>query len=170
MGLFMLAGSVVREPGQSLDDQDCGGRRRRGRKQSTRIVERKWGRGRGAGDGGAGVRGDAAHERRVERAADDEGQGDGAWDVACERKRGSHLLFDRQSVRELGGTTLFRWAPAEGEAPVAGAAVYTAVADCRAKSIEARWPGKRTQTRVGTCGRHMVEAVCAVSASAKAER
>jgi hypothetical protein len=101
---------------------------------------------------------------------DDEGQGEGAWDVACERKRGNHLLFDRQSVRELGGTTLFRWAPADGEAPVAGAAVYTAVADCRAKSIEARWPGKRTQTRAGTCGRHMVEAVCAVSASAKAER
>ena len=101
-------------------------------------------------------------------AADDEG--DGAWDVACERKRGNHLLFDRQSVRELGGTTLFRWAPADGEAPAAGAAVYTAVADCRAKSIEARWPGKRTQTRAGTCGRHMVDAVCAVSASAKAER
>src|SRR5688572_16886931 len=159
MGLFMLAGSVVREPGQSLDDQDWQG-----------------------GGGAEAVSEDRGTENAVQvtagpafaamplmsgesNAADDEGQGqgDGAWDVACERKRGSQLLFDRQSVRELGGTTLFRWAPAEGEAPVAGAAVYTAVADCRAKSIEARWPGKRTQTRAGTCGRHMVEAVCAVS-------
>ena len=169
MGLFMLAGSVVREPGQSLDDQDW-------RQGGVAVAAVNEDRGNGAGDGDAVqvTAGPAFAAMPLmsgeSNAADDEGQGDGAWDVACERKRGSHLLFDRQSVRELGGTTLFRWAPAEGEAPVAGAAVYTAVADCRAKSIEARWPGKRTQTRAGTCGRHMVEAVCAVSASAKAER
>jgi len=166
MGLFMLAGSVVREPGQSLDDQDW----RQGGGGAVEAVNDDRGN-EGAVEVTAGPAFAAMPLMSGEsNAADDEGQGDGAWDVACERKRGSHLLFDRQSVRELGGTTLFRWAPAEGEAPVAGAAVYTAVADCRAKSIEARWPGKRTQTRAGTCGRHMVEAVCAVSASAKAER
>jgi hypothetical protein len=166
MGLFMLAGSVVREPGQSLDDQDW----RQGGGEVEAVNED-----RGSGEAVQVTAGPAFASMPLvsgdsNAAADDEGQGDGAWDVACERKRGNHLLFDRQSVRELGGTTLFRWAPADGEAPVAGAVVYTAVADCRAKSIEARWPGKRTQTRAGTCGRHMVEAVCAVSASAKAER
>jgi hypothetical protein len=160
-----LAGSVVREPGQSLDNQDWGQgggaeavNEDRGSQQAVQVT---------AGPAFAAT---PLMSGESNAAGDDEGQGEGAWDVACERKRGSHLLFDRQSVRELGGTTLFRWAPADGEAPVAGAVVYTAVADCRAKSIEARWPGKRTQTRAGTCGRHMVEAVCAVSASAKAER
>jgi len=167
MGLFMLAGSVVREPGQSLDDQDW---RQGGGGEAEAVNED-----RGSDSAVQVTAGPAFAAMPLmsgdSNAADDEGQGgDGAWDVACERKRGSHLLFDRQSVRELGGTTLFRWAPADGEAPVAGATVYTAVADCHAKSIEARWPGKRTQTRAGTCGRHMVEAVCAVSASAKAER
>ena len=85
---------------------------------------------------------------------------DGAWDVACESKRGHRMVFDRDSIREIGSTTLFRWAAAEG-APESEDAVYTAVADCRAKSIEAHWPGKRTATRAGTCGRHLVEAVCA---------
>jgi hypothetical protein len=164
MGLFMLAGSVVREPGQSLDDQDW----RQGGGGAEAVNDD-----RGTGNAVQVTAGPAFAAMPLmsgeSNAADDEGQsqGEGAWDVACERKRGNHLLFDRQSVRELGGTTLFRWAPAEGEAPVAGAAVYTAVADCRAKSIEARWPGKRTQTRAGTCGRHMVEAVCAVSAATK---
>ena len=166
MGLFMLAGSVVREPGQTLDDQNWrqGGaveavNEDRGSEQTVRVTA-------GPAFGSMPM---SMTSGESETAGEDEG-GEGAWDVACERKRGSHLLFDRQSVRELGGTTLFRWAPADGEAPVAGSAVYTAVADCRAKSIEARWPGKRTQTRAGTCGRHMVEAVCAVSAAAKAER
>ena len=88
---------------------------------------------------------------------------DGAWDVACESKRGHHMVFDRDSIREIGSTTLFRWAAADG-APESEDAVYTAVADCRAKSIEAHWPGKRTATRAGTCGRHLVDAVCAARA------
>ena len=168
MGLLMLAGSVVREPGQSLDDQDWQGG------GGTEAVNED----RGSQEAAVKVTAGPAFASMPmtimsgdsDTAQGNDDEGDGAWDVACERKRGNHLLFDRQSVRELGGTTLFRWAPADGEAPVAGAAVYTAVADCRAKSIEARWPGKRTQTRAGTCGRHMVEAVCAVSAAAKAER
>ena len=45
--------------------------------------------------------------------------------------------------------------------------IYTAVADCRAKSIEATWPGKRSETRAGTCGRHLVDAVCAARSAGK---
>ena len=85
---------------------------------------------------------------------------EGAWDLACESKRGHRMVFDRDSIREIGSTTLFRWAAADG-APESEDAVFTAVADCHAKSIEAHWPGKRTATRAGTCGRHLVEAVCA---------
>ncbi|HXU03053.1 MAG TPA: hypothetical protein VN903_18940 [Polyangia bacterium] len=88
---------------------------------------------------------------------------EGSWDLACESKRGNHMVFDRDSIREIGSTTLFRWAAADG-APESEDAVYTAVADCHAKSIEAHWPGKRTVTRAGTCGRHLVDAVCAVRA------
>jgi hypothetical protein len=88
---------------------------------------------------------------------------EGAWDLACESKRGHRMVFDRDSIREIGSTTLFRWAAADG-APESEDAVFTAVADCRAKSIEAHWPGKRTATRAGTCGRHLVEAVCAARA------
>jgi hypothetical protein len=162
MGLTMLAGSVVREPGQSLDDQM---EWRRGGAEAA--SEDRGGEGSVTVTAGPAF---AAMPLAGAEQAVTAGDGEGAWDVACERKRGSHLVFDRQSVRELGGTTLFRWAAADGTEPETGATVYTAVADCRAKSIEARWPGKRTQTRVGTCGRHMIEAVCAVSAAAKAGR
>jgi hypothetical protein len=84
----------------------------------------------------------------------------GDWDVACERQQGNRLVFDRGSVRDLGGATLFRWAPVEGAAPEADAVIYTGVADCREKSVEASWPGKRRETRSGTCGRYLVDAVC----------
>ena len=119
----------------------------------------KWtgGWGHRAGDGGPSVRGDAARERSA-NAADDDGQGqwEGDWDVACEREAGDRLVFDpRSSLREMGGATLFRWAPTGGVVPNNDDAIYTAVADCRAKSIEATWPGKRKASpRSGTCGRH----------------
>jgi hypothetical protein len=81
------------------------------------------------------------------------------WDVACTRERGGNLVFDRWSVRSLDGVTLFRWTTADGT-PGVDTTIHTAVADCRQKTIDASWPGKRRQTRVGTCGRHLVEAVC----------
>jgi hypothetical protein len=79
-------------------------------------------------------------------------------------------VFDRQSVREMGGGTLFRWAPTGGVVPNADDTIYTAVADCREKSIEASWPGKRSETRAGTCGRHLVEAVCGSRSAGKAPK
>jgi len=159
MGLMMLTGAVVRQNGKGVDDFEW----RRGGEQSG-VASSESGNDSGsavtviAGPpigtvpmSGGGVVGAEASSV------------DGAWDLACESKRGNHLVFDRESIREIGSTTLFRWAAADG-APESEDAVYTAVADCRAKSIEARWPGKRTATRAGTCGRHLVDAVCAARA------
>jgi len=162
MGLMMLTGAVVRQNGKGVDDFEW----RRGGEQSG-VASSESGNDSGsavtviAGPpigtvpmSGGGVVGAEASSV------------DGAWDLACESKRGNHLVFDRESIREIGSTTLFRWAAADG-APESEDAVYTAVADCRAKSIEARWPGKRTATRAGTCGRHLVDAVCAASAQVR---
>ena len=156
MGLMMLTGAVVREQGQGFDD--FGWRRWDGAsKRQTKA------------DGGAAVTviagppvgtvsmsgGDEA-----DASGSTQSQLEGSWDLACESKRGNHMVFDRDSIREIGSETLFRWAAAES-APESEDAIYTAVADCHAKSIEAHWPGKRTATRAGTCGRHLVDAVCA---------
>src|SRR6266496_2534804 len=159
MGLMMLTGAVVREQGQGFDDFGW----RRGVEQATANE---------SSSGGAAVTviagppvgtvsmsgGDEA-----DASASTQSQLEGSWDLACESKRGNHMVFDRDSIREIGNETLFRWAAA-GSAPESEDAVYTAVADCHAKSIEAHWPGKRTATRAGTCGRHLVEAVCAARA------
>jgi hypothetical protein len=85
----------------------------------------------------------------------------GEWQVACELKSGAALIFDRRSVRELGAVTLVRWAAPSD--PRTQDQVFTALVSCREKTIEAAWPGKRSETRAGTCGRRLVEAVCPVS-------
>ena len=155
-GLMMLAGAVVREQGQGIDDFG-----RRGEQTATN----------GSGSGTAvtviagppiGVAPMSGGDE-ADASMSTQSSIEGAWDLACESKRGHHMVFDRDSIREIGSTTLFRWAAAE-RAPESEDAVYTAVADCRAKSIEAHWPGKRTATRAGTCGRHLVDAVCAARA------
>ena len=153
-GLMMLAGAVVREQGKGFDDFGW-----RGGDQAAAASE---------SDSGPAVTVIAGPPvGTVSMKGGDEAESsmsvEGAWDVACESKRGHRMVFDRDSIREIGSTTLFRWAAAEG-APESEDAVYTAVADCRAKSIEAHWPGKRTATRAGTCGRHLVDAVCAARA------
>jgi hypothetical protein len=87
------------------------------------------------------------------------------WELGCQIKRGDALLFDRASVREYGPMTLFRWtAAATTSAPDDNPRIFTAVANCREKTIEASWPGKNRETRAGTCGRGLVEAVCAAAA------
>jgi hypothetical protein len=103
-------------------------------------------------------------------ATEDDAPAPGQWNVACEREAGDRLVFDRDSVREMGGGTLFRWAPTGGIAPSADVTIYTAVADCHEKSIEASWPGKRSETRARTCGRRLVDAVCASRGAAKATK
>jgi hypothetical protein len=162
-GLMMLAGSVVREKGQGFDDF---GWRREVQRARDAQVESATATGNLGDDSVIVVAGppigtagpaDAALVS-VERVDVTVAPGD--WDVACERQQGNRLVFDRSSVRDLGGATLFRWAPVEGAAPEADAVIYTAVADCREKSVEASWPGKRRETRSGTCGRYLVDAVC----------
>ena len=162
MGLMMLAGGLVRERGGGFDD--FGWRSGQGGLQQSAASD--------SDSGGAAVTVIAGPPvGTVSMSGGDEAEAsmstqspvEGAWDLACESKRGHRMVFDRDSIREIGSTTLFRWAAAEG-APESEDAVYTAVADCRAKSIEAHWPGKRTATRAGTCGRHLVEAVCAARA------
>ena len=162
MGLMMLTGAVVREQGQGFDD--FGWRRGQGGMEQATANE--------SSSGGAAVTviagppvgtvsmsgGDEA-----DASVSTQSQLEGSWDLACESKRGNHMVFDRDSIREIGSETLFRWAAAES-APESEDAVYTAVADCHAKSIEAHWPGKRTATRAGTCGRHLIDAVCAARA------
>ena len=162
MGLLMLTGAVVREQGQGFDDF--------GWRSGQSGLEQSAVNDTGSGSGVAAVTviagppvgtvsmsgGDQADAAMSSQQS----QVEGSWDVACESKRGNHMVFDRDSIREIGGTTLFRWAAA-GSAPESEDAVYTAVADCHAKSIEAHWPGKRTVTRAGTCGRILVDTVCA---------
>ncbi len=157
-GLMMLAGAVVREQGQGFDD--FGWRRA---EQAAAASDRDSGAAvtviAGPPVGTVSMSGGDEADASVSTQA----QVDGAWDLACESKRGNHMVFDRDSIREIGNETLFRWAAADS-APESEDAVYTAVADCHAKSIEAHWPGKRTATRAGTCGRHLVDAVCAARA------
>jgi hypothetical protein len=87
----------------------------------------------------------------------------GQWQVACEIKSGSALVFDRASLREYGTMTLFRWSAPRMRVAGPGDQIFTAVVNCREKTIEAAWPGRRRETYVGTCGRGLVEAVCAAS-------
>ncbi len=174
-GLMMLAGAAVREKGHGFDDFGW----RREIQQAREAQEADAATAESAdGDGhkfGAivvagppiGTSGPSRGALMSVTASEvDPAPGD--WDVACERDAGDRLVFDRQSVRELGGETLFRWAPTTSAAPGNDDTIYTALADCRGKTIEASWPGKRTETRAGTCGRHLIEAVCGARADAKA--
>ena len=91
---------------------------------------------------------------------------DGEWDVACESKRGDRWCSiasrsAKSAARRCSGGRRRTARPRSEDA------VYTAVADCGAKSIEANWPGKRTVTRAGTCGRYLVDAVCAARAHSR---
>jgi len=149
-GLMMLAGAVVRDKGHGFDDM--GWRRemqqaREAQEADAATTEVATGPARGALMTVTVAEVDAAP---------------GNWDVACVREQGDRLVFDRGSVREMGSETLFRWAPTDGAAPASDDTIYTALADCHGKTIEATWPGKRTETRDGTCGRHLIEAACAV--------
>lgn len=156
MGLMMLTGAVVREQGQGFDDFGW----RQGVEQTANessgeaVVTVIAGPPVGTVSMSGGDEADASMTQSQQSSIE------GSWDLACESKRGNHMVFDRDSIREIGDATLFRWAAAE-RAPESDDAVFTAVADCHAKSIEAHWPGKRTVTRAGTCGRHLVDAVCA---------
>ncbi len=103
----------------------------------------------------------------ADESSDDASVG-GHWQIACEIKSGSALVFDRASLREYGTMTLFRWSAPRTRIAGPGDQIFTAVVDCREKTIEAAWPGRRRETYAGTCGRGLVEAVCAASEPATA--
>jgi hypothetical protein len=165
-GLMMLAGSVVREKGQGFDD--FGWRREMQRAREAQQIESATPQAAAGSEVDSTVMVadppigtvDAADAPLTSAEAGGQSIAPGDWEVACERGEGNRLMFDRASVRELGGATLFRWAPVAGAGPQADGVIYTAVADCREKSVEASWPGKRRETRAGTCGRFLVDAVC----------
>lgn len=191
-GLMMLAGAAVREKGHGFDDFGW----RREVQQAREAQEADAATGGNVGGEGNVANGASSNWRAADgrgstevvagppigtigpsrgalmsvTATEDDQAAPGAWDVACEREAGDRLVFDRDSVREMGGGTLFRWAPTGGVVPSADDTIYTAVADCHEKSIEASWPGKRSETRAGTCGRHLVDAVCASRGAAKAPK
>ena len=152
MGFLALAGSVVRD-GQGIENL---GRWEAERAASVTRLEETM----------SGFESDPAMTTaQLEEAlglAESQSVAPSDWGVACERSQGGELVFDRKSVRDFGGATLVRWSATQ-TTPEADPTIYTAVVDCRAKTIEAAWPGKRKTTRAGSCGRHLVDAVCAVS-------
>jgi hypothetical protein len=176
-GLMMLAGAVVREKGHGFDDFGWRREVQQAREADTATSGARETKTTGDGRTFAevvagppiGTAGPSRGALMSVAATEDDEAAPGDWDVACERETGDRLVFVRDSVRELGGGTLFRWAPTGGVVPRSDDTIYTAVADCHGKSIEASWPGKRSETRVGTCGRHLVEAVCAARSAVKAQ-
>ncbi len=173
-GLMMLAGAVVREKGHGFDD--FGWRRemaqaRDAQEADAATAESATGDGHRTTEVVAGPpigTWGPSHGALMSATESEVEAAPGDWNVACERDAGDRLVFDRESVRELGAETLFRWAPTGGAAPGGDDTIYTALADCRGKTIEASWPGKRTETRAGTCGRHLVEAACGARTSVSA--
>jgi hypothetical protein len=164
-GLVMLASGVVRERAAVFDPAAMG-RDSSGSWQGDRLASTEFD---GASEMsgatfGAAADGDSATDGAGPRALEVTPE-PGSWEVACQRKSGSVLVFDRRSLRELGDALLVRWAaPAESaEVPRVDEQIFTAVVSCREKTIEASWPGKRSETRPGTCGRRLVEAVCAAA-------
>jgi hypothetical protein len=115
---------------------------------------------------------EAEVQAEIEIAAEEEGASatlaPGSWELGCRIKSGSALLFDRASLRGTGGVTLFRWAAPRFSVPSIDEPIYTGVVNCVQKSIEPSWPGKSRDTRAGTCGRGLVEAVCAAAEQADA--
>jgi hypothetical protein len=107
--------------------------------------------------------GDGREESRAESMNGMHVEAPGEWEIACRIKGGSELMFDRASLREYGAVTLFRWSAPHARTPGGGQRVFTGVANCREKTIEPAWPGKSRDTRAGTCGRGLIEAVCAAA-------
>src|ERR1051325_1031368 len=97
MGLMMLTGAVVREQEQGIDD--FGWRRQGGQgtqAQQTATYENSNGGGVVTVIAGpVSMGGDQADASMSTQSGVD-----GSWDLACESKRGNHMVFDRDSIRE----------------------------------------------------------------------
>ena len=169
VGVLALASALVREQGEMLGDWPA-------RTADAypvvlpRIVEAEVGATPTVGLVGGGETTGASEEASTGSAvaSSDASSPAGQWEIACEIKSGSALVFDRGSLREYGAVTLVRWSAPRSRLAAPGDQIFTAVVNCREKTIEAAWPGRNRETRAGTCGRGLVEAVCAASGQAAA--
>lgn len=176
VGVLALASALAREPNEALRDWHV-----RGGEPQAVLLPRP-----GEGDVGGAPTFSAARQGRPAEVSEDVGDtaappaadpadvasdsswAPGRWEIACEIKNGSALVFDRASLRDYGPVTLFRWSAPPTRVSGPGERIFTAVVNCREKTIEAAWPGRRRETSAGTCGRGLVEAVCAASETAAA--
>src|SRR3954453_11925633 len=100
MGLMMLTGAVVREQGQGFDYYGWRRGGQGGIEQATANENSSGGAVTviaGPPMGTVSMGGDEADASVVTQS-----QIDGSWDLACESKRGNHMVFDRDSIREIG--------------------------------------------------------------------
>ena len=153
--------------------RDAAGRRwRRGRGHDSGCRagrrRRPGGNRRGAGTVGSRRRPEQSDPKHRTTIVSSDASSAGQWQIACEIKSGSALVFDRASLREYGTVTLFRWSAPHTRVAGPGEQIFTAVVNCREKTIEAAWPGRSRATYAGTCGRGLVEAVCAAAEQAAA--
>ena len=165
VGVLALASAVVRERGEMIHDWPS----RTAEAYSLalpRIVDGEVGP--ETTSTAARPPGDAESSSDLAVTSSDASSPSGQWQIACEIKSGSVLVFDRGSLREYGAVTLVRWSAPRTRLAAPGDQIFTAVVNCREKSIEAAWPGRNRETRAGTCGRGLVEAVCAASGQAAA--
>ena len=155
VGLLALGNALAREPGDAIRD------RLAWEEQSSSAVLPRLVEDDDADGDLASVLapeiGVAQGDRAVvDGAADDVAAPGGQWEIACEIKSGSALVFDRGSLRDYGPVTLFRWSAPRTRIASPGDQVFTAVVNCREKTIEASWPGRSRKTYAGTCGRGRV--------------
>jgi hypothetical protein len=176
VGVLALASALVREPVEALRNWQVRG----SEPQTVLLPQLAEGDVGGSPTPSVGREGRSAEasEQVVDSAApgaadasdiaSDSSWAPGRWEIACEIKNGSALVFDRASLREYGPVTLFRWSAPPTRVAGPGERIFTGVVNCREKTIEAAWPGRSRETYAGTCGRGLLEAVCAASESAAA--
>jgi len=167
VAVVALASSFGREPGEAVRDRPVWAEEAAAAVVLPRMVDDD--------DAGGDLASVLAPEMGAEEStgegadeASDASSPRGQWEIACEIKNGSALVFDRASLRDYGAVTLFRWSAPRARVAIAGDQIFTALVDCREKTIEAAWPGRRRETYAGTCGRGLVDAVCAASEQASA--
>lgn len=184
VGVFALASALVREREDAVRDWSARAEESQsfamprvadgdvgGEPTVATVVGPRNGDGQSGNVGQTSLVSPSSPEDAVTVSADetsDDVSGSGQWQIACEIKSGSALVFDRASLREYGTMTLFRWSAPHTRVAGPGDQIFTAVVNCREKTIEAAWPGRRRETYAGTCGRGLVEAVCAASEQATA--
>src|SRR5450755_4758841 len=118
-GLMMLAGAAVREKGHGFDDfgwrrevqqareaQEADAATSGNVSSEGKVGGAAWTAAEVVAGPPVGTAGPSRGALMSVTATEDDEAASGAWDVACEREAGDRLVFDRDSVREMGGGTL----------------------------------------------------------------